>query len=565
MSPRSIRSGRRSGEAARDRTAARARPLRRSVRTVVLAVIVAALVVLDRGLVVLAFAGLAVLLAALVVVAMTLRVRYLPVLGLTLTLVMLVTRNKGLVRNVGDLREVTDTATAALGALHRGAVPLPAAEPAPVKVASGAGAGAEVAGNRSAAVAGLGAAAVRNGPSDTPRSRFWDRLSPAEQEILMALAHREDFPAGAVLFREHQPADRVVLIEAGTVKVSVDAGGTDRQIALRGPGDLIGERAVLLVQERSATAVALTAVRARVASADEFNAFLDEHPRVVAVLERQFYDRLTHDAVAPAESPSRTHATAPGPAVPPTSAPGRAAGAAFRGEIHPILFADVIGFSGDHRTDGDRLRVRRALYAVLREAFGRSGIPWDDVYREDRGDGALIVLSADVPARLVLAPLAAHIATGLRLHNQRSPGAERIRLRLALDVGPVTSDEHGVAGSAVIHAARLLDAAEFKERMAATPAVVGLAVSAYVYDRIVRQGANQVDPAHYRRIDVEVKETRAPAWVVLAGDPGPGEQRGRCDGPARSGARSGDGARTVRAVRPHRRTPDGAAAGPRRG
>ncbi|WP_165975800.1 hypothetical protein, partial [Actinomadura rubrisoli] len=257
----------------------------------------------------------------------------------------------------------------------------------------------------------------------------------------------------------------------------------------------------------------------------------------------------------------QTPATATGAAPVPASG----AGGGLNGEIRPILFADIVAFSGANRTDTDRLVVRKALYAVLQEAFKRSGVPWDRAHCEDRGDGALIVLPADVPAHLVLGPLAAHIATGLRVHNRSAASAVRIRLRLALDAGPVTGDAHGVSGSAIIHAARLLDAAEFKRRMAGSPAELGLIVSGYVYDSVVKHAPGRVDPSFYQRIDVAEKETRAHAWIALAGQPGPGE-RSRCDGgPARSGARAGDHARAVRAARPYRRTPDGAAAAPRRG
>ncbi|TDD76730.1 cyclic nucleotide-binding domain-containing protein, partial [Actinomadura rubrisoli] len=213
-------------------------------------------------------------------------------------LLALVTRNRGLVQNIGELREVTDTATAALGALNRKDAPPGTHTASPGKPAFLDGPDDDGPDGK-APLAGPGA-----GAPSAARRRFWDCLFPTEQEILEALARREEYAAGAVLFRENHRADRVIVIEEGTVKVSVDAGGTDREIALRGPGDLIGERAMLLVRERSATVVALTPVRVLVASAGAFNAFLDEHPRVIAVLERQFYDRLTHDAAAPAGTPS---------------------------------------------------------------------------------------------------------------------------------------------------------------------------------------------------------------------------------------------------------------------
>jgi CRP/FNR family transcriptional regulator, cyclic AMP receptor protein len=51
-------------------------------------------------------------------------------------------------------------------------------------------------------------------------------------------------------------------------------------LAVRGPGDLIAESAVLGTRRRSATVTALDPLTALVIPAARFTAFLDEHPQV---------------------------------------------------------------------------------------------------------------------------------------------------------------------------------------------------------------------------------------------------------------------------------------------
>ncbi|GLZ03929.1 hypothetical protein Acsp03_13950 [Actinomadura sp. NBRC 104412] len=336
----------------------------------------------------------------------------------------------------------------------------------------------------------------RRGPALdlVPPHTFWSELTPAERGALDELMGREDYAQGTVLWRKDQQADRVIIIRSGQARVSTGVAGDDREIARRGPGDIVGERAMLLVQERSATVTALTPMRVMTSSAAVFNAFLNDHPRVVAVLERQIYDRLTRST------------RPPGAPVPPLA-----------GQHCAVLFVDVAGFSAPYRNDQDRQEIRRVLYLLLEEAFERSGVPWAACHHEDRGDGALIVVPAGIPAGLIVHPLVGRLSAGLARHNREAREPARIRLRAALDVGPVTADPHGVNGYAIIRAARLLEAPALKTRLNRSSAPLGFVVSDQVYDSVVRHAPAPVDPAAYIRAQVTVKESRLTAWTYLPG------------------------------------------------
>lgn len=62
------------------------------------------------------------------------------------------------------------------------------------------------------------------------------------------------YPAGTVLFREGDPGGEMFLIVTGAVRVTKQAGGTERTLAVLGPGEFFGEMAILTGEDRSATA-----------------------------------------------------------------------------------------------------------------------------------------------------------------------------------------------------------------------------------------------------------------------------------------------------------------------
>jgi CRP/FNR family cyclic AMP-dependent transcriptional regulator len=79
---------------------------------------------------------------------------------------------------------------------------------------------------------------------------------------LRSVGRWRTWEAGAIIFREGEPATTVLLIESGRAKaVLSSASGKQVMLAVRGSGDLLGEFAALDGQPRSATVQALSAVR----------------------------------------------------------------------------------------------------------------------------------------------------------------------------------------------------------------------------------------------------------------------------------------------------------------
>jgi len=178
-----------------------------------------------------------------------------------------------------------------------------------------------------------------------------------------------------------------------------------------------------------------------------------------------------------------------------------------------IVVVDVVGFGQPYRTNRNQLAVRNGLYNVLQDAFLHARIPWVGDGHEDRGDGVFILIPADVPKGLFVESLPSAMVKALHEHNDRHPPEERIRLRMALHAGEVNYDDHGVTSTSINLAFRLLDADDFKVAVADSASVLGVIVSPWFYEEVVRHTLAGTDG--FRRIRVAAKETSTNAWICL--------------------------------------------------
>jgi CRP/FNR family cyclic AMP-dependent transcriptional regulator len=117
------------------------------------------------------------------------------------------------------------------------------------------------------------------------RVTFADALSASAREELVACGRRIDLPAGVVVLREGDSGDRVLLISSGHVKLTKAArSGVEVVLDFRGPGDVLGEQAVLGNSDRSATVESLTAVSMVSVPARDFRAWLGRTPDAMFAL-----------------------------------------------------------------------------------------------------------------------------------------------------------------------------------------------------------------------------------------------------------------------------------------
>jgi len=187
-------------------------------------------------------------------------------------------------------------------------------------------------------------------------------------------------------------------------------------------------------------------------------------------------------------------------------------------QVCAVLCTDIAGFASAARSDHDRMALRSALYQVLEAAFAESGIPWSACLREDRGDGMLIIAPPGIPASTIIDPFLGSLSDQLRVHNDQAEEALTMQLRASLHVGPVVADDLGASGEAIVHAARLLDARSFKERLRAGGADLGVIISEFVYDTVIRNRHVHLNPPDLQQVDVSVKKARTTARMWFSGN-----------------------------------------------
>ncbi|WP_157431147.1 hypothetical protein [Actinomadura macra] len=201
------------------------------------------------------------------------------------------------------------------------------------------------------------------------------------------------------------------------------------------------------------------------------------------------------------------------------SGSGRTAAGAGPAVYRAIVCVDVQDFSDHRRTHDHQITVRNGLYHSLDRAFGRAGVAWSrDCYCEDRGDGALILVSPHVPKKLLVVEVIQELAAALADHNHIHDEYARIRLRMALHAGEVHHDAHGVASTAIILATRLLNAAPLKQALARSSGALAVIASQQIFEDVIWHTAAS-RPASYRKVQIPVNQTETTAWISLPDNP----------------------------------------------
>jgi CRP-like cAMP-binding protein len=112
--------------------------------------------------------------------------------------------------------------------------------------------------------------------------------TPKELADIAGLVDELSVEQGAVLTKEGTPGQECFVIVNGTAEVSVRG----RAVATLGPGECVGEMALLDTASRTATVTAATDMELLAIEPRAFSDLLDRHPsvakRLLAVLARRF-------------------------------------------------------------------------------------------------------------------------------------------------------------------------------------------------------------------------------------------------------------------------------------
>jgi CRP-like cAMP-binding protein len=100
------------------------------------------------------------------------------------------------------------------------------------------------------------------------------------------------FPRGTVLFREGEPAGEMFVIHRGHVRITMRAGAQEQILSTLGPGEFLGEMAILTGKPRSATATCVEDSMLLVIEARTFEAMLRGNAEIAARMIRKLAERL---------------------------------------------------------------------------------------------------------------------------------------------------------------------------------------------------------------------------------------------------------------------------------
>lgn len=102
-------------------------------------------------------------------------------------------------------------------------------------------------------------------------------MSEAELALLASRLTPQRFRAGEAIIRQGEIGEKFYVIESGRVEVSVEHNGEQRVVAQRGPGEYVGEIALLLSVPRTASVRAVTHVRTLVLARPAFERLVAQH------------------------------------------------------------------------------------------------------------------------------------------------------------------------------------------------------------------------------------------------------------------------------------------------
>jgi hypothetical protein len=127
------------------------------------------------------------------------------------------------------------------------------------------------------------------------RVPLFEGLAPEDLQRIAMTAVERIYPGGEALFREGDLGQELVVVVEGSVRVvHVETEGTERLLRRYGPGDHIGELAVLRAAPRAATVIADgEGVRGLVIDGQGIKAILQERPDAAMAMLATLAERLS--------------------------------------------------------------------------------------------------------------------------------------------------------------------------------------------------------------------------------------------------------------------------------
>lgn len=168
---------------------------------------------------------------------------------------------------------------------------------------------------------------------------------------------------------------------------------------------------------------------------------------------------------------------------------------------------DIVGYS--QRDSDDQSRAQRRVKAMFDTVLSAAAIVVDRQYFQPTGDGFHAFLPTSADPHKVLAQLFAALPGELAENNRADP--DRLKLRVAMDIGTVGVGPLGLTGDTVTNFCRLVDSAPIRHAVE-TDNDLAVLVSEDVYDRVIRNFSD-LSTRGYEQVDISVKGYQAAAYL----------------------------------------------------
>jgi CRP/FNR family cyclic AMP-dependent transcriptional regulator len=121
---------------------------------------------------------------------------------------------------------------------------------------------------------------------------FWGMLDASDRAALQDAATSVEFAPGSVICHQGDRSRNVLVVSRGRVRVSrLAVTGEETLLAVRGPGEIIGELAAVDGRHRSATLVAMDPVSGMVVSASALESLCRARPGITWAVLRVVVSR----------------------------------------------------------------------------------------------------------------------------------------------------------------------------------------------------------------------------------------------------------------------------------
>jgi len=124
------------------------------------------------------------------------------------------------------------------------------------------------------------------------RVPLFSGFTPADLKHVAAITGEHYFVDGDLIAGQDEPGDEIFIIVSGKVKVVQKNGGVEKMIALRGPGEYVGEMSIITQEPRMASLIAQGKVRLLCINQKQFQSILRERPDTSLAVMRELINRL---------------------------------------------------------------------------------------------------------------------------------------------------------------------------------------------------------------------------------------------------------------------------------